>query len=53
MALSCHPLSLINGNRVKKKELILYKREQIVSIAIAGADNLTIATTLKTPKLTI
>jgi hypothetical protein len=53
MAVPRRPLGPISGNRVKKKELTPYKRGQIVGAAIAGADNLTIVTTLKTPESTI
>jgi hypothetical protein len=47
------PLGPTSGNKIKKKELTLYKRGQIVSTAIAGLDNPTIATTFKTPESTI
>ena len=53
MAPPRRPLGPINGNKIKKKELTLYKRGQIVGAAIAGVDPPTIATILKTPESTV
>ena len=47
------PLGPISGNTIKKKELTPYKRGQIVDASIAGLNNPTIATTLKTPESTV
>ena len=53
MTTSRRPLGPISGNIIKRKELTLFKRGQIIGASLAGLDNPTIAASLTTPESTV
>jgi transposase len=53
MLLQRRPLSSIDGNATKGKELTPYKRGKIIGASVAGLPNPEIAVALKTPESTV